>query len=220
MADKKLNEVTKVTDMAYVPVIMADGSVGQIAKSDLASVVAGVINPMKWLGQTEDLDSITKSGFGYFTGTPNGFFTNVQHPTESGYKIQTRSNDNGTVLEYRTKNGFSWSAWSRIDNFGYNSLAELSAGVEGNIKGRGFFLAFKGGLGANDDLNDLTDNGVYYNLNNVGNSPIGANYAFFVNISNMEGRNVQFIFDYQTFTIYMRGRGASGWTTWRSVNLT
>ena len=41
MADKKLNEVTKVTDLAYVPVIMADGSIGQIAKSDLASVVAG-----------------------------------------------------------------------------------------------------------------------------------------------------------------------------------
>ena len=40
MADKKLNEVTKVTDMAYVPVIMSDGSIGQIAKSDLASVVA------------------------------------------------------------------------------------------------------------------------------------------------------------------------------------
>ena len=41
--DRKLNEVKKVTDMAYVPVIMADGSIGQIAKSDLASVVAGVI---------------------------------------------------------------------------------------------------------------------------------------------------------------------------------
>ena len=38
--DRKLNEVKKVTDMAYVPVIMADGSIGQIAKSDLASVVA------------------------------------------------------------------------------------------------------------------------------------------------------------------------------------
>lgn len=43
MADKKLNEVQKVTDMAYVPVILADGSVGQIAKADLASVVAGYI---------------------------------------------------------------------------------------------------------------------------------------------------------------------------------
>ena len=43
MADKKLNEVTKVTDMAYVPVIMSDGSIGQIAKADLASVVAGLL---------------------------------------------------------------------------------------------------------------------------------------------------------------------------------
>ena len=46
MADKKLNEVTKVTDMAYVPVIMSDGSIGQIAKADLASVVAGIVNPL------------------------------------------------------------------------------------------------------------------------------------------------------------------------------
>ena len=43
MADKKLNEVTKVTDMAYVPVIMADGSIGQISKADLSSVVAELI---------------------------------------------------------------------------------------------------------------------------------------------------------------------------------
>lgn len=43
MADKKLNEVTKVTNMAYVPVIMADGSVGQISKADLASVVAELV---------------------------------------------------------------------------------------------------------------------------------------------------------------------------------
>lgn len=43
MADKKLNEVTKVTDMAYVPVIMSDGSIGQIAKADLATVVAGIL---------------------------------------------------------------------------------------------------------------------------------------------------------------------------------
>ena len=45
--DRKLNEVTKVTDMAYVPVIMADGSIGQIAKSDLASVVAGQMTASK-----------------------------------------------------------------------------------------------------------------------------------------------------------------------------
>ena len=56
--DRKLNEVKKVTDMAYVPVIMADGSIGQIAKSDLASVVAGVVKNSKW----ENLESISLSG--------------------------------------------------------------------------------------------------------------------------------------------------------------
>lgn len=41
MSDKKLNESKIVKDMDYVLVTLADGSVGQIAKSDLASVVAG-----------------------------------------------------------------------------------------------------------------------------------------------------------------------------------
>lgn len=67
MADKKLNEVTKVTDMAYVPVIMADGSVGQIAKADLASVVAGLLgNPMGYVNEIVNetgLDSAVKSGY-------------------------------------------------------------------------------------------------------------------------------------------------------------
>ena len=43
MSDKKLNESKIVTDMDYVLVTLADGSVGQIAKSDLASVVAGIV---------------------------------------------------------------------------------------------------------------------------------------------------------------------------------
>lgn len=75
MADKKLNEVTKVTDMAYVPVIMADGSIGQIAKSDLASVVAGILNP----------------------GYVNKF--NVK-PSENGYVklYTTKSNGNSCAL--------------------------------------------------------------------------------------------------------------------------
>ena len=54
MADKKLNEVTKVTDMAYVPVIMSDGSIGQIAKADLASVVAGLLPSAGFICQVYD----------------------------------------------------------------------------------------------------------------------------------------------------------------------
>lgn len=47
MSDKKLNESKIVKDMDYVLVTLADGSVGQIAKSDLASVVAGRIGSYK-----------------------------------------------------------------------------------------------------------------------------------------------------------------------------
>ena len=63
MADKKLNEVTKVTDMAYVPVIMADGSIGQIAKADLASVVAGLTVGIVKKGRFGgDLDELFEEG--------------------------------------------------------------------------------------------------------------------------------------------------------------
>lgn len=64
MADKKLNEVTKVTDMAYVPVIMADGSIGQIAKADLASVVAGLIGNASY-----SKTGLMPSGYAYTSGS-------------------------------------------------------------------------------------------------------------------------------------------------------
>lgn len=51
MADKKLNAVKVVTDMAYVPVILSDGSEGKIAKADLATVVAGYL-PFKTFNYT------------------------------------------------------------------------------------------------------------------------------------------------------------------------
>ena len=74
MADKKLNEVQKVTDMAYVPVILADGSVGQIAKADLASVVAGLINRVQCISTSKTNSksiSIDVSGlFKQNEGTP------------------------------------------------------------------------------------------------------------------------------------------------------
>lgn len=75
MADKKLNEVTKVTDMAYVPVIMADGSIGQIAKADLASVVAEQIKPLKLMPQLSNADLNYVRDFGFYSfgvsGTTN-----------------------------------------------------------------------------------------------------------------------------------------------------
>ena len=92
MADKKLNEVTKVTDMAYVPVIMSDGSIGQIAKADLASVVAGLMgNPMGYKGQISNANGIKETGI-------YDLFSNNSHESNDipsiGYSM--------TLLSFRT----------------------------------------------------------------------------------------------------------------------
>ena len=137
--DKKLNEVTKVTDMAYVPVILADGSIGQIAKADLASVVAGIlrINTLIPYGSvqndannllatgdflvsdiTENIPPINKWGTIKVSG--NGLDCSQLFISINGGEAFVRSKANGT----------NFTAWSRIDNFGYNTLKELAAALK------------------------------------------------------------------------------------------
>jgi hypothetical protein len=160
MADKKLNEVTKVTDMAYVPVIMADGSVGQIAKSDLATVVAGV------LSTKANTPLLHHEGSLYSAENPfdiDSFYMGIvtlnksswsSYPVNKGAAPQ--EDMRGSLFAYRNDNGSGFfgsqvftsldnvayirnfwgntmGSWQRIDNFGYNSLAELSAGVASEI---------------------------------------------------------------------------------------
>lgn len=99
MADKKLNEVTKVTDMAYVPVIMADGSIGQIAKADLASVVAGqmnIIRMSKNLSSNEKL-VISSSSLGLI----------VVSSSSSGHSAIYLGSSFGVVKVFETSESFS-----------------------------------------------------------------------------------------------------------------
>ena len=126
MADKKLNEVTKVTDMAYVPVIMSDGSIGQIAKADLASVVAGLIGfglKHTSLGTPGDFNAPIDVGSYYYwgnnaTNAPDGF------DIAYGIRIVLFSSSNNGCFEFfhsRNNNklyircGFSWtSEWKEV----------------------------------------------------------------------------------------------------------
>ena len=138
MADKKLNEVTKVTDMAYVPVIMADGSIGQIAKADLASVVAGIL-------QVKTLINYGSIGndANYLTTTGDYLVSNVTAniPIEKWGTIKVSGNGfdlsqmfisiNGGETFIRSKaNGTEFCSWQRIDNFGYNTLEELATALK------------------------------------------------------------------------------------------
>ena len=130
MADKKLNEVTTVTDMAYVPVIMADGSIGQIAKADLASVVAGVLGTNKLFpfmclgGASTDLNTVKDSGF--YRLASNSY---TNGPSTSMYGVLIVFNDTtsyisqmvlslfGTPRVYVRGGAFtdnSWGDWKEI----------------------------------------------------------------------------------------------------------
>lgn len=130
MADKKLNEVTKVTDMAYVPVIMSDGSIGQIAKADLASVVAGNIGLdgnvyFKYRGNCSNPDNATNSGHYDYSNSSSTIggsnygrllcFYNAVFPTTWAWGVQFFFGDNNT-FSYRTsirKSG-EWTSWRTL----------------------------------------------------------------------------------------------------------
>ena len=163
MADKRLDQVTKVTNMAYVPVIMSDGSIGQIAKDDLATVVAGVMNtqqefPYMYIGivgiygQIKDLNQVKTSGFYKVAGfdssisnTPsgNGYGT-LEAIDTGGYILQRYISRNKEIFVRHNMNDI-WYPWQRIDNFGYNTLAELSAGVAETMTIRTFNVNINAG---------------------------------------------------------------------------
>lgn len=144
MADKRLDQVTKVTDMAYVPVIMSDGSIGQIAKADLATVVAGILgNPISTQTgpiQNTSFNDVTENGI-YTIYNQDGLDGPVDKSirlhlvverTYDGIIIQTASRFDIYACYVRTQHPTTkvWSAWQRIDNFGYNTLEELAAALK------------------------------------------------------------------------------------------
>lgn len=124
MADKKLNEVTKVTDMAYVPVIMADGSIGQIAKADLATVVAGLMGtkslfPFAGRGgvtSTDLNDIITPGVYELSSGFSNGpgFGWCPLIVFKSRYLTQIAISSEATIFAFRVNLGESWTAWKTL----------------------------------------------------------------------------------------------------------
>lgn len=121
MADKKLNEVTKVTDMAYVPVIMADGSVGQIAKSDLASVVAGEMYTdnlflFTFRGVKSDANECIDSGFyrvSFMSNVPVNYGLLIVF-SDSAYIFQIAASVTGHSYYFRYKNEAEWGSWCNI----------------------------------------------------------------------------------------------------------
>lgn len=57
MADKRLNDLSIAPDGAYIYAEDASGNQIKIAKADLATVVAGILNPLTYKGWTSDIDA-------------------------------------------------------------------------------------------------------------------------------------------------------------------
>ena len=111
--------------------------------------MAGVLgNPIGTMGQdlgnNIDLNTIVKSGL-YSTlssqNQPDGYeewygLLSVSK-FRTGEVIQTwtpnGTSSNGLFERKKNYNSNAWSNWQRIDNFGYNSLAELAGGVAGTL---------------------------------------------------------------------------------------
>lgn len=88
-------------------------------------------------GQIKDLNQVKTSGFYKVAGfdssisnTPsgNGYGT-LEAIDTGGYILQRYISRNKEIFVRHNMNDV-WYPWQRIDNFGYNTLAELSAGVE------------------------------------------------------------------------------------------
>ena len=111
MADKRLidNESSTTVDKFYGN---KGGKDVQIPLADAASVLAEQIVPLKWVGQTDNLDNV-KTGFGYYIGEPNGLFISITHQMNDDYRLQLRVRDNGSALYFRTKFGY-WSEWKEL----------------------------------------------------------------------------------------------------------
>lgn len=111
----------------------SDGKMVELTKASVANVVAGLYHK----GEAEDLDDLKNTGVYIATTTTLNIPVKdfgVVHVIKSGiYTYQQFSSLNNRGYYTRAWNATAWTPWNRIDNFGYNTLAELSSGVAGLI---------------------------------------------------------------------------------------
>lgn len=119
----------------------SDGKMVELTKESVASVMAGLMgNPIGYRRLLTSVDDLNNIGDGIFytsgvddpANSPRGMYNNVivQYSNPSaGHRFQTLYSSNGQVCMFRRFDTLGWTDWSRLDNFGYNTLAELSSGV-------------------------------------------------------------------------------------------
>lgn len=140
------------------------GEKKMINVSNFASVVAGVMGrPMGYKNAItpSDYDNIIQSGYYPVRGTSSNsvvedYGTLIVYESFSDNIVQVKYSLNifGGVVK-RVKLASGWTPWQRIDNFGYNTLADLAGGM-----GIGLRTGYTIAPGNEVDLG-VSDDGVY-----------------------------------------------------------
>lgn len=212
----------------------SDGKMVELTKESVASVIAGVMDtsrvfPSMMMGAipNNDCNNAVETGT-YFYYIEQGELENS--PGLSRFVMDVKRNGGGTYqVAYST--GLSdyeqmrqvlfrsclneyWTPWQRVDNFGYNTLAELSSGVAGQMTTGKLFPFMTRGILAelgNPQLDDVVDAGMYVISNNAMYGEF-ANFPLNVYIP-YPGVIVQVV--YSTSGIQSRFRNSEGvWTSW------
>ena len=118
----------------------------------MAGVMGNPIGDKSYYLQ-KDLNNLTANGIyvcyytqgdrvneAHYPDTASTYFQIVVYRTVSWIK-QTATNVNSLETFVRVKDGDKdWSTWQRIDNFGYNSVAELAGGVASEMGVKSGFI--------------------------------------------------------------------------------
>lgn len=196
-----------------------------LSVANLSSVVAGEMTAAKqfpyiYKGKVTDANKITVSGiYKMESGSqnaPESFGLLIVYTTDGYYSVQDfhgMSTGRSYTRRKTSVNG-SWTSWYRIDNFGYNTLAELASGVATALNNP---LTFKEVLNTSD-LNDLrTITGIWGIQGSVTNKPVNAGLCMVLKSGGLYPQCVQLFLGYQGTIHYRVYNENSVWTDWREL---
>jgi hypothetical protein len=187
--------------------------------------VAGIIKPFKdiqEIGGIEDMNDMPE-GIRYIYASPYQQIAN--RPEDSYGHLLTYMDAEGRTTQiyyaaerrvYMRSNLGGWNAWQRIDNFGYNSLAELSAGVAGQMGIDSTWLCAKNW--ESQDADHINVSGYYLNMNTMTNVP--SDYGTLISFVPSSAHFVQFYsVASDTPRLYYRTKTSNVWSNWGQLSL-
>ena len=129
MADRKENELTKANNFEYVRALDSNGNSIKISKSDLVSVLEGLINPYKirkrFAATDDNLSNATEVGIyelgqpGSSSTGPNDHGTLFVTKTLVGTLVQTMISIRGKIFIRYKGSSDTWSDWMQISGIKY-----------------------------------------------------------------------------------------------------